>query len=57
MSDFLTSVDEKLEVAQVQIEIARAIQAAQGLDEGYRREMLQRLDGRLFTISEVRSCS
>lgn len=47
-------LEEKLEVALVQIEIYRAIEEL-GLDKAEKEEWLERVEERLFTISEVRS--
>lgn len=57
--EFLTEVEEKLEVAMVQIEIYRAIEESVRIGEGEngpeeRRAALEKLEERLFTISEVR---
>ncbi|SGY61158.1 BQ5605_C007g04532 [Microbotryum silenes-dioicae] len=54
---FLTDVEEKLEVAQVQIEIYRAIEGldSEEMTEEERRQWLDRVEDRLFTISELYS--
>lgn len=49
---FLTEVEEKLEVAQVQIEIYRAIEESD-LSEEERRQWLDKIEDRMYTISEV----
>lgn len=48
----MTELEEKLEVALVQIEIYRAIQEMK-MDEREEKEWLGRLEEKLFTISEV----
>jgi nuclear pore complex protein Nup155 len=53
---FLTDVEEKLEVAQVQIEIYRAIEDLD-LSPAEKRQWLDKVEDRLFTISEVRIVS
>ncbi|BGP18726.1 hypothetical protein JCM10213_009205 [Rhodosporidiobolus nylandii] len=53
---FLTDVEEKLEVAQVQIEIFRAIEdGAGGLASDERQQWLEKVEDRLFTITELYS--
>jgi nuclear pore complex protein Nup155 len=49
---FLTDVEEKLEVAQVQIEIFRAIEES-NLDEDEKKVWLEKIEDRLFTVTEV----
>lgn len=49
---FLTEVEEKLEVAQVQIEIYRAIEEGK-LPQDEKQQWLDKVEDRLFTISEV----
>lgn len=49
---FLTDIEEKLEVAQVQIEIFRAIEELD-LPSDEKRQWLDRVEDRLYTISEV----
>ena len=49
---FLTDVEEKLEVAQVQIEIFRAIEESD-LSAEEKDQWLEKAEDRLFTISEV----
>ncbi|GAA6061215.1 hypothetical protein JCM10212_001536 [Sporobolomyces blumeae] len=51
---FLTDVEEKLEVAQVQIEIFRAIEESD-LDEDEKKAWLDKVEDRLFTITELYS--
>ncbi|GAA5897156.1 hypothetical protein JCM5296_002241 [Sporobolomyces johnsonii] len=51
---FLTDVEEKLEVAQVQIEIFRAIEDS-NLDPEEKRAWLEKVEDRLFTITELYS--
>ena len=53
---FLTDVEEKLEVAQVQIEIFRAIEEGT-LPSDEKQAWLEKVEERLFTITEVRLCS
>lgn len=50
---FLTEIEEKLEVAQVQIEIFRAIEEG-NLPQDEKQQWLDKVEDRLFTISEVR---
>ncbi|SCV71463.1 BQ2448_3051 [Microbotryum intermedium] len=54
---FLTDVEEKLEVAQVQVEIYRAIEGLyhDEMNEDERRQWLDRVEDRLYTISELYS--
>lgn len=52
---FLTACEEKLEVAQVQIEIFRALEEAPDLGPEERENVLGRLGVALYTISEVSS--
>lgn len=49
---FLTEIEEKLEVAQVQIEIFRAIEEG-SLPQDEKQQWLDKVEDRLFTISEV----
>ncbi|GAA5938722.1 uncharacterized protein JCM15063_004847 [Sporobolomyces koalae] len=51
---FLTDVEEKLEVAQVQIEIFRAIEEST-LDEDDKKVWLEKIEDRLFTVTELYS--
>ncbi|GAA5951998.1 hypothetical protein JCM3765_005163 [Sporobolomyces pararoseus] len=51
---FLTDVEEKLEVAQVQIEIFRAIEES-NLDEDEKKNWLEKIEDRLFTVTELYS--
>ncbi|GAA5823999.1 hypothetical protein JCM11251_003374 [Rhodosporidiobolus azoricus] len=51
---FLTEVEEKLEVAQVQIEIFRAIEDGD-LPQDEKEAWLEKVEDRLFTISELYS--
>lgn len=51
---FLTDVEEKLEVAQVQIEIFRAIEESK-MPQDEKQHWLDKVEDRLFTITEVRS--
>ncbi|KAG0656686.1 hypothetical protein C6P46_006988 [Rhodotorula mucilaginosa] len=51
---FLTEVEEKLEVAQVQIEIFRAIEEG-NLPQDEKQQWLDKVEDRLFTISELYS--
>lgn len=53
---FLTDVEEKLEVSQVQIEIYCAIQESD-LEPEAKKAMLEQVEERLYTISEVRRAS
>ncbi|GAA6024169.1 hypothetical protein JCM10207_005590 [Rhodosporidiobolus poonsookiae] len=52
---FLTDVEEKLEVAQVQIEIFRAIEDGVELPSDEKQAWLEKTEERLFTISELYS--
>ena len=49
---FLTDAEEKLEVAQVQIEIYRAIEELD-LEDAEKQSVLERVEQGLYTISEV----
>lgn len=49
---FLTDVEEKLEVAQVQIEIFRAIEES-NLDEDEKKAWIEKVEDRLYTVTEV----
>lgn len=51
---FLTDVEEKLEVAQVQIEIFRAIEEGR-MPQDEKQAWLEKVEDRLFTISELYS--
>ncbi|CEQ42380.1 SPOSA6832_04172, partial [Sporobolomyces salmonicolor] len=51
---FLTDVEEKLEVAQVQIEVFRAIEDS-NMDPEEKRAWLEKVEDRLFTITELYS--
>ncbi|GAA5993501.1 hypothetical protein JCM10908_000619 [Rhodotorula pacifica] len=51
---FLTEIEEKLEVAQVQIEIYRAIEEGK-LPQDEKQQWLDKVEDRLFTISELYS--
>ncbi|GJN92310.1 hypothetical protein Rhopal_005340-T1 [Rhodotorula paludigena] len=51
---FLTDVEEKLEVAQVQIEIFRAIEDGR-MPQDEKQAWLEKVEDRLFTISELYS--
>lgn len=53
---FLTDIEEKLEVAQVQIEIYRGIEELD-LSADEKRQWLDKIEDRLYTISEVRPLS
>lgn len=53
---FLIETEERLEVAQIQVEIYRAIEEM-GLPDDERAVWLDRAEDRLFTISEVRILS
>lgn len=50
---FLASLEEKLEVAQVQVEIYRVIQEDPDIRDEERDEQLSRLDERLYNVTEV----
>ncbi|GAA5897035.1 uncharacterized protein JCM6883_006558 [Sporobolomyces salmoneus] len=52
---FLTDVEEKLEVAQVQIEIFRAIEESNLLDEDEKKVWIEKIEDRLFTVTELYS--
>ncbi|KAK4336201.1 Nucleoporin NUP157 [Rhodotorula toruloides] len=51
---FLTDVEEKLEVAQVQIEIFRAIEESK-MPQDEKQQWLDKVEDRLFTITELYS--
>ena len=51
--ELLTEAEDKLEVAQVQIEIQRSISQLDDDDDERKEEAMKRLDEQLFTISEV----
>lgn len=53
--EFRTDLEEKLDVAQVQIEVCRAILENPEMEEDLRTELVRQLNERLLTISEV-SC-
>lgn len=53
---FLTDVEEKLEVAQVQIEVLRAIEEG-SLPSDEKQAWLDKVEERLFTVTEVRPLS
>lgn len=50
---FLTEIDEKLEVGAVQVEIYRQLEELTDLEDHQKEGMRKRLEGRLFSISEV----
>lgn len=50
---FTTDIDEKLEVAQVQVEVFRAVQESEAIDEEQKVALLQELDGQLLDISAL----
>lgn len=52
--EFLTDIEEKLEVAQVQIEIYREISESTNLRNEEKGQWLAKLEGGLLTISDVR---
>jgi nuclear pore complex protein Nup155 len=51
--EFRTDLEEKLDVAQVQIEVCRAILENPEMEEDLRTELVRQLNERLLTISEV----
>lgn len=51
--EFLTDLEEKLEVAQVQLEVARTVHESDEMTPELKTELLARLNERLLTISEV----
>ena len=58
--EFLTEIEEKLEVAMVQIEIFRAVEESPRIGRDMERDeekstWLEKLEDKLYTISEVRS--
>ena len=52
--EFRTDIEEKLDVAQVQIEICRTVYESDELADDLRTELVRQLNQRLLTISEVR---
>lgn len=50
---FTTDIDEKLEVAQVQVEVFRAVQESEAIEEEQKVQLLQELDGQLLDISAL----
>lgn len=55
--EFRTDLEEKLDVAQVQIEICRSIFDSAEIEDDLRAELIRRLNERLLTVSEVRLAS
>lgn len=53
--EFRTDLEEKLDVAQVQIEVSRSIFENPEMEQDLRQELVRQLNERLLTISEVRS--
>lgn len=53
--EFLTDLEEKLEVAQVQIEVYRNVYESTDMEEDLKKDLMERLNERLLTISEVSS--
>lgn len=53
---FTTDIEEKLEVAQVQVEVYRAIYEDVELREPKKSELLGIIDEQLLDISTVRRC-
>ena len=51
--EFLTDLEEKLEVAQVQLEVARTVYEHVDMDQNLKDDLQAKLDSRLMTISEV----
>lgn len=51
--EFLTDVEEKIEVAQVQVEIYRSVKDHREISEEVRNNLLNELENRLFNISEL----
>lgn len=51
--EFLTDLEEKLEVAQVQIEVYRTVYESPDMDEPLKKDLMARLNEKLMTISEV----
>lgn len=51
--DLLTEAEEKLEVAQVQMETQRAISVAHNIDDDTRDNAVAKLDTKLYNITEV----
>ncbi|CED85089.1 Nuclear pore complex, Nup155 component (D Nup154, sc Nup157/Nup170) [Phaffia rhodozyma] len=51
--EFVNDLEEKMEVAQVQIEVLRAIMAHQDINESLKVELTNELNSSLLTISEL----
>lgn len=51
--EFVTDLEEKIEVAQVQIEVLRAVMASRNIQEELKVELAKELNSGLLTISEV----
>jgi nuclear pore complex protein Nup155 len=55
--EFRTDLEEKLDVAQVQIEVCRSVFENPEMADDLRNELVRQLNERLLTISEVRSAA
>jgi len=51
--EFVTDLEEKTEVAQVQVEVARAVREVRNLSEEQKKQLQGRLEAGLLTINEV----
>ena len=51
--EFVTDLEEKTEVAQVQVEVARAVREVRNLSEEQKKQLQGRLEAGLLTITEV----
>lgn len=51
---FTTEVDEKLDVARVQVEVFRAIEENEHIEQAQKDALLKALNAELFDISTVR---
>ncbi|KAL7409572.1 Non-repetitive/WGA-negative nucleoporin C-terminal-domain-containing protein [Mrakia frigida] len=51
--EFLTDLEEKLEVAQVQLEVARTVYEHVDMDQNLKDDLQAKLDSRLMNISEL----
>lgn len=51
--EFVTDLEEKTEVAQVQVEVARAVREVRNLSDEQKEQLRGRLEAGLLTITEV----
>ena len=51
--DLLTDTEERLEVAQVQVETQRALSSLTNVDDDVKEDALQRLNTTMYNISSV----